>query len=477
MDFDQIRDNYSAPVGERDIRDAANEGPNPADNGMLSWLGFGSDANRGLVSSDAIGERDLLSLLEGITSVTTRAASAGEMPSRHMRESAPAGGASGVIEEEGESSEESGEEEEEEAEKPKLQDFVVECGLGTGGFAAVVLVEHSKTGRIYACKTILKSRITREKQIQRIGTERRVLMHNSDHPFIATMYYAFQNHRQLFFVLDFCAGGDLYYHLTRMKNSRFKHFSEEATQFYLAELVLALEHLHNQGIVYRDLKVGASTEYIFEKYSVEGSLLHSTFFRISVTFHCPSRTYVLFPSFVSFSTRALDTVAVLARKRDVGRGGACQVGGFRPLQGGRGSPLRRTSEPVWQHLIHGAGAVGDDRRHLGGLVDHGHLNARNAHGPLSLEVRDSKRGPCRTARQIQREVEQRVESSRQRHHQRLRDSQPSEAARAPRSDRDQEPPFLLAAPQAEQRLDKALQSRLSAPHTPLQNQNQAAECC
>ena len=131
----------------------------------------------------------------------------------------------------------------------------MECGLGTGGFAAVVLVEHNKTGRIYAVKTILKSRITREKQIHRIGVERRVLMEASDHPFIARMHFAFQNHRQLFFVLDFCAGGDLYYHLTRMKNSRFKHFSEEATQFYVAELVLALEHLHNQGIVYRDLKL------------------------------------------------------------------------------------------------------------------------------------------------------------------------------------------------------------------------------
>jgi hypothetical protein len=254
LNFDEIRDHAAAPAGERDIRDAANEGPNPADKGMLSWLGFGSDANRGLVSSDAIGERDLLSLLEAITVGHTRAESAGEMPSRSLRVSAPAGGAAGAIEEEEDSS--SSEEEEE----PKLQDFVVECGLGTGGFAAVVLVEHSTTGRIYACKTILKSRITREKQIQRIGTERRVLMDNSDHPFIATMYYAFQNHRQLFFVLDFCAGGDLYYHLTRMKNSRFKHFSEEATQFYIAELVLALEHLHNQGIVYRDLKVYAILE-------------------------------------------------------------------------------------------------------------------------------------------------------------------------------------------------------------------------
>ena len=80
-------------------------------------------------------------------------------------------------------------------------------------------------------------------------------MDASDHPFISRMHYAFQNDRQLFFVLDFCAGGDLYYHLTRMKNSRFKHFSEEATQFYVAELILALEHLHNQGIVYRDLKL------------------------------------------------------------------------------------------------------------------------------------------------------------------------------------------------------------------------------
>ena len=89
----------------------------------------------------------------------------------------------------------------------------------------------------------------------RIGTERRVLQDASDHPFIARMHYAFQNHRQLFFVLDFCAGGDLYFHLTKYKNSRFKHFTDEMTQFYAAQLILAIEHLHNQGIVYRDLKL------------------------------------------------------------------------------------------------------------------------------------------------------------------------------------------------------------------------------
>jgi len=169
-----------------------------------------------------------------------------------MRQSAPDGKTQpdAVPEEDEEASEEEADEG-----PPSLQDFTVECGLGTGGFAAVVLVEHNKTGKIYAVKTMLKSRITREKQIERIGTERRVLMDASDHPFISRMHFAFQNHRQLFFVLDFCAGGDLYYHLTRMKNSRFKHFSEEATQFYVAELILAIDHLHQQGIVYRDLKL------------------------------------------------------------------------------------------------------------------------------------------------------------------------------------------------------------------------------
>jgi len=251
----------SSVMAERDQREEHAEGPNPADQGMLSWLGFGSDANRGLVSSDAIGERDLMNLLEGIAPSPSpppqRAESEPSFPTnnafhRSMRQSAPDGKTQpdAVPEEDEEASEEEADEG-----PPSLQDFTVECGLGTGGFAAVVLVEHNKTGKIYAVKTMLKSRITREKQIERIGTERRVLMDASDHPFISRMHFAFQNHRQLFFVLDFCAGGDLYYHLTRMKNSRFKHFSEEATQFYVAELILAIDHLHQQGIVYRDLKL------------------------------------------------------------------------------------------------------------------------------------------------------------------------------------------------------------------------------
>lgn len=249
LDMEGLIDEAAAPMGERDLRDETAEKPDPNNKGMLSWLGQGSDGQRGLVSSDAIGERDLLGLLEGIT-VSPRGVSTPDLPTGKDDSKKNKPRAQSDVELPA-----AVEEEPEPEEEAKIQDFTVECGLGTGGFAAVVLVEHNKTGKIYAVKTILKSRITREKQIQRIGTERRVLQEASDHPFIARMHFAFQNHRQLFFILDFCAGGDLYYHLTRMKNSRFKHFSEEATQFYVAELVLALEHLHQRGIVYRDLKL------------------------------------------------------------------------------------------------------------------------------------------------------------------------------------------------------------------------------
>lgn len=50
----------------------------------------------------------------------------------------------------------------------------------------------------------------------------------------------------MYFVLDYCPGGELFYHLGRAKK-----FSEERARFYAAEITLALEHLHKMGIVYR----------------------------------------------------------------------------------------------------------------------------------------------------------------------------------------------------------------------------------
>lgn len=63
------------------------------------------------------------------------------------------------------------------------------------------------------------------------------------------LYYAFQNASKLYLVLDYCPGGELFFHL-----SRSKRFDEGRTRFYAACVTLALEHLHSNSIVYRDLK-------------------------------------------------------------------------------------------------------------------------------------------------------------------------------------------------------------------------------
>jgi len=79
-------------------------------------------------------------------------------------------------------------------------------------------------------------------------TERRIL-ENIRHPFIVKMDYAFQSDSKLFFVLEYCPGGELFFYL-----SQIGRFKEDAARFYASNILLALHHLHSQNILYRDLK-------------------------------------------------------------------------------------------------------------------------------------------------------------------------------------------------------------------------------
>lgn len=88
----------------------------------------------------------------------------------------------------------------------------------------------------------------KRKQVEYTKTERCVLGAIS-HPFICKMHYAFQNESMLYFVLYYCAGGELFYHLSRMKK-----FLEHMAKFYCAEITMALDELHRHGVVYRHLK-------------------------------------------------------------------------------------------------------------------------------------------------------------------------------------------------------------------------------
>lgn len=135
-------------------------------------------------------------------------------------------------------------------EKPKVSDFKPIKVLGKGSFGKVILVKHTKTGKLYAQKQLQKaSMIVNTKNYERTLTERTIL-EKVTHPNIVKLYYAFQDFDKVYLMLEYLQGGELFYHL------RQEHImSEKIASFYTAEMILALRHLHlNAGVIYRDLK-------------------------------------------------------------------------------------------------------------------------------------------------------------------------------------------------------------------------------
>jgi serine/threonine protein kinase len=141
-----------------------------------------------------------------------------------------------------------GEPAEEEPLKITHKDFEAIQVLGRGSFGEVYLVKLLSTGQLYAMKMLRKEKIIEEDLIKYAMVERNILSRVA-HPFIVKLNFAFQSEDKLYLVLDYCSGGNLTYYLRKEK-----HFTEEAARFYVSELVLALEELHRNGVIYRDLK-------------------------------------------------------------------------------------------------------------------------------------------------------------------------------------------------------------------------------
>eukprot|EP00794_Sanderia_malayensis_P000599 gene598-1260_t len=122
--------------------------------------------------------------------------------------------------------------------------------LGQGSFGKVFMVRKvvgPDAGTIYAMKVLKKATLKVRDKV-RTKMERDILA-DVEHPFIVKLHYAFQTEGKLYLVLGFLRGGDLF---TRL--SKEVMFTEEDVKIYLAELALALDHLHKLGIIYRDLK-------------------------------------------------------------------------------------------------------------------------------------------------------------------------------------------------------------------------------
>jgi serine/threonine protein kinase len=128
------------------------------------------------------------------------------------------------------------------------QDFTIKQVLGIGGYGKVYLVEHWASGEMYAMKVLSKALIQQLKQVAHTINERSILSKNTS-PFLVRLHYSFQTPARLFMVMDYAAGGELFMHI--QENS---FLTELRTQFYAAEILLALDWLHRKGIIYRDLK-------------------------------------------------------------------------------------------------------------------------------------------------------------------------------------------------------------------------------
>lgn len=123
---------------------------------------------------------------------------------------------------------------------------ILEC-LGSGTFGKVFKVRLKQNNNIYAMKIINKKYLIKNQQLRYAVTECNVLK-QAKHPFIITLHYAFQTPDHLYMILDYCPGGDLSYHIVR------NLFEEDEARFFIAELILAIEHLHDMNVIYRDLK-------------------------------------------------------------------------------------------------------------------------------------------------------------------------------------------------------------------------------
>ena len=119
--------------------------------------------------------------------------------------------------------------------------------IGRGGLGKVLKVKHKATDRIYAMKQLKVPTLIKHKQVERARMEKEILM-TLNHPFLVRLHYSFVDSNQLCMVLDFAAGGDLFFHLRKARGGRLHHMP---AGFYVAEMVCALEYLHNHDIIHR----------------------------------------------------------------------------------------------------------------------------------------------------------------------------------------------------------------------------------
>ncbi|KAH0002757.1 protein kinase C, partial [Aureobasidium melanogenum] len=123
--------------------------------------------------------------------------------------------------------------------------------LGKGNFGKVMLAETKQSKQLYAIKVLKKEFIIENDEVESTRSEKRVFLiaNKERHPFLTNLHACFQTETRIYFVMEYISGGDLMLHIQRGQ------FGTKRAQFYAAEVCLALKYFHENGVIYRDLKL------------------------------------------------------------------------------------------------------------------------------------------------------------------------------------------------------------------------------
>ncbi|MCH0629298.1 protein kinase [Kocuria palustris] len=135
--------------------------------------------------------------------------------------------------------------------KVGLDDFQFLAVLGKGNFGKVMLAELRHTSNLCAIKVLKKDFIVENDEAELVKLEKRVFLtaNKEKHPFLLNLHCCFQTENRIYFVMEFISGGDLMWHIQKLR------FLAKRAKFYACEVLLGLKYFHDNGIVYRDLKL------------------------------------------------------------------------------------------------------------------------------------------------------------------------------------------------------------------------------
>ena len=134
------------------------------------------------------------------------------------------------------------------SDKMSIQDFILLKTVSSGAYGKVILARKKATKDLFAIKVLDKEMMV-EKNVADFVMNERDILNKVDNDFIVRGVYTFQSKKYLYMVMEYMKGGDFGNLLENVHA-----LNVETTKFYLAHVVLALEHLHSMGIVHRDLK-------------------------------------------------------------------------------------------------------------------------------------------------------------------------------------------------------------------------------